>query len=106
VITPDSLPATCREPAPAAAAARAGGEGSLNVAQIARSLLDADEGDIYRRVHGDVDRILLTEVLERVGGNQVIASQHLGIARSTLRSRISDLGLTIAKRVLPDEAND
>lgn len=105
VITPDSLPESCRAPA-GASVAMGGGAGSLNIAQIARSLLDADEQDIYRRVHGDVDRILLTEVLERVGGNQVIASQLLGIARSTLRSRISDLGLTIAKRVLPDESGE
>ncbi len=101
VIAPESLPASCLEITPAAATRNAG-EGSLNVAQMARSLLDADEQDVYRRVHAEVDRILLPEVMERVGGNQVIASQLLGIARSTLRSRISDLGMTIAKRVLPE----
>jgi DNA-binding protein Fis len=51
----------------------------------------------------EVGAVLFVLVLVRVGGNQVIASQLLGIARSTLRSRISDLGLTIAKRVLPDD---
>jgi two-component system nitrogen regulation response regulator GlnG len=100
-ITPDCLPPGCRATPPAAAPQTAP-SGSLNVSQFARDLLDGGEGDIYRRVHGEVDRILLPEVLERVGGNQVLASQLLGIARSTLRTRISDLGMIIAKRVLPE----
>ena len=102
-ITPDCLPPGCRA-TPAASAPQAAPSGSLNVSQFARDLLDGGEGDIYRRVHGEVDRILLPEVLERVGGNQVLASQLLGIARSTLRTRISDLGMIIAKRVLPEPA--
>ena len=77
-------------------------EGVLNVAQFARQLADAGEEDIYRRVHGEVDRILLPLILEHVDGNQVTASQMLGIARSTLRAKIGDLGMTIARRVLPE----
>ena len=95
------MPATCKAPADLARPPSATA-GSLNVAQFARDLLDAREDDIYRRVHGEVDRILLPEILDRVGGNQVLASQVLGIARSTLRGRISDLGMVIAKRVLPE----
>jgi nitrogen regulation protein NR(I) len=102
VIGVESLPVSCRT-AGDVARPRASSGGSLNVAEYARELLDAKELDIYRRVHGEVDRILLPEILERVGGNQVLASQVLGIARSTLRGRISDLGMVIAKRVLPEE---
>jgi nitrogen regulation protein NR(I) len=101
IIGAESLPANCRAPAEVARPRTSAG-GGLNVAQYARELLDANEDDIYRRVHGEVDRILLPEILERVGGNQVLASQVLGIARSTLRGRISDLGMVIAKRVLPE----
>jgi two-component system nitrogen regulation response regulator GlnG len=100
-ITPDCLPPGCGDVAPAGTPPVAT-SGTLNVSQYAGQLLDAGEDDVYRRVHGEVDRILLPEVLERVGGNQVLASQLLGIARSTLRTRISDLGMIIAKRVLPD----
>ncbi len=100
-IAPDVLPPGCGEIAPAGAPPAAI-SGTLNVSQYARQLLDAGEEEVYRRVHGEVDRILLPEVLERVGGNQVLASQLLGIARSTLRTRISDLGMIIAKRVVPD----
>jgi two-component system nitrogen regulation response regulator GlnG len=105
IIGVESLPASCKAP-PEIARPRTSNGGNLNVAQYARELLDAKESDIYRRVHGEVDRILLPEVLERVGGNQVLASQVLGIARSTLRGRISDLGMIIAKRVLPEEGTD
>jgi two-component system nitrogen regulation response regulator GlnG len=100
-IVPECLPPSCQV-SPDAGVPTALPDGSFHVAEYARNLLDAGEDDIYRRVHCEVDRILLPEIIERVGGNQVLASQLLGIARSTLRGRISDLGMTIAKRVLPD----
>ncbi len=105
-LTPDSLPASCKAVPEAPAASAALPAGSLNVAQYARQLLDAGEADIYRRIHGEVDRILLPQVLEHAAGNQVVASQQLGIARSTLRAKINDLGLMIAKRVLPEGGGD
>jgi two-component system nitrogen regulation response regulator GlnG len=52
----------------------------------------SDGKDIYRRVHAEVDRILLREVLRRVDGNQVLASHILGISRTTLRSKLGSLG--------------
>jgi nitrogen regulation protein NR(I) len=101
-LAPENLPASCRAPREAPADVGARAEGVLNVAQFARRLADGGEEDIYRRVHGEVDRILLPLILEHVDGNQVTASQMLGIARSTLRAKISDLGMTIARRVLPE----
>ena len=101
-IVPESLPASCRQPPHTIGPSAASPGGSLNVSQFASELLDAGEPDIYRRVHGEVDRILLPQVLQRASGNQVTASQLLGIARSTLRTRISDLGMTVAKRILPE----
>ncbi len=98
----ENLPASCRAPREAAAEAGVQAEGVLNVAQFARQLADGGEEDIYRRVHGEVDRILLPLILDHVDGNQVTASQMLGIARSTLRAKIGDLGMTIARRVLPE----
>lgn len=101
-IVPESLPASCRQMPHTVGPSAASPSGSLNVSQFASELLDAGEPDIYRRVHGEVDRILLPQVLQRASGNQVTASQLLGIARSTLRTRISDLGMIVAKRVLPE----
>ena len=58
----ESLPAGCNVSA-AARPPRRQRAARLNVAQYARDLLDAGQADIYRRVHGEVDRILLPEVL-------------------------------------------
>jgi nitrogen regulation protein NR(I) len=66
--------------------------GSLNIAEIARRLAKSGSRDIYRHVHAEVDRILLDEVLLHADGNQVLASQMLGISRTTLRSKLSALG--------------
>jgi two-component system nitrogen regulation response regulator GlnG len=101
-IVPENLPPSCRAPREAATAAAAPSEGVFNVAEFARQLAEAGDDDIYRRVHGEVDRILLPLILEQVDGNQVTASQILGIARSTLRAKISDLGMMIARRVMPE----
>jgi nitrogen regulation protein NR(I) len=65
--------------------------GSLNIAGLADRLIQSDSKDIYRQVHAEVDRILLDEVLRQVDGNQVLASQMLGISRTTLRSKLSSL---------------
>jgi two-component system nitrogen regulation response regulator GlnG len=65
-------------------------------------LLSENESDVYRRLHSEIDRILLPEVLNRFGGNQVQASETLGISRSTLRARIAELGLAFEKRLKPD----
>ena len=86
-ILPESLPASCRDSRVVVVPSAASPGGALNVAQFAHELLDAGEPDIYRRVHGEVDRILLPQILQRAGGNQVTASQLLGIARSTLRNQ-------------------
>jgi signal transduction histidine kinase len=72
--------------------------GLINVAELARRLVRSDSREIYRQVHAEVDRILLEEVLRQVDGNQVLASQMLGISRTTLRSKLSLLDETIAKR--------
>ena len=74
------------------------------VAKFVCTLLESDESDIYRRVHNEIDRILLPQVLDYVGGNQTQASQRLGVSRSTLHTKISDLGLSFEKRVRPESS--
>jgi DNA-binding NtrC family response regulator len=62
---------------------------TLDVASIADGLIQSGSHDIYRQIHADVDRILLRRILGHFGDNQVLASQALGISRTTLRSKLA-----------------
>jgi two-component system nitrogen regulation response regulator GlnG len=64
------------------------GTGGLDVAGRVRRLLEAGGGDIFRQVIAEVERIVLEEVLRHVDGNQVHASELLGISRTTLRAKL------------------
>lgn len=77
-----------------------------NIREFVRGLISENHPDIYHTLHGEIDRILLPEMLDHVGGNQAQASELLGIARSTLRTKITDLGLTFEKRLKSDSGRD
>jgi two-component system nitrogen regulation response regulator GlnG len=68
------------------------------------SLQRPNEGDLYARVIQAVDRVLLAEVLRQTQGNQLRASEILGIDRKTLRQKLRNLGM-IANHTL-DEDHD
>lgn len=113
-ITLESLPRFLNPSAPRAARAvadsggnpSAGANGSLDVARRVRALLEAGESDIYPKISAMVDEIVLREVLQHVGGNQVHASDVLGISRNTLRSKIRAAGLFIKRLVLTEPERD
>ena len=74
----------------------------LDVTQLVRNLVDSRSEDVYRKVLAAVDRVVLEEVLGATKGNQVEASQILGISRTTLRAKMQSLGLSLEKQVLPE----
>lgn len=76
------------------------------IRQYVRELLADSRAGVYHKLHDQIDRILLPEVLDHVGGSQVRASEILGIARSTLRTRITDLGLKFEKRLKAETDRD
>jgi two-component system nitrogen regulation response regulator GlnG len=45
----------------------------------------------------EVDRVLLTAVLEFTDGNQFHAARILGLSRQTLRQRLRNIGRSIVK---------
>jgi two-component system nitrogen regulation response regulator GlnG len=55
------------------------------------ALLRAGELDIYRRICQEMDRVVLAAVMRHVQGNQVKASELLGISRTTLRAKLRGL---------------
>jgi two-component system nitrogen regulation response regulator GlnG len=65
------------------------------------SLQRTGAGELYGRVIQAVDRVLLAEVLRQTHGNQLRASEILGIDRKTLRQKLRNLGL-IPNHVLVD----
>lgn len=91
VLTPDCLPESVRLPATAAAEPPLPA-GALDLAALVRRLLASGDNEIYRHIHAKVDEIILPQVLQHVGGSQVLASQVLGISRTTLRARLAAAG--------------
>ena len=49
--------------------------------------------EVYDLIMSKVEKPLLTQILRRVGGNQVQAAKILGINRNTLRKKIKQYGL-------------
>lgn len=75
---------------------------SFDLNRLIRELLATGEADVYRKICLAVDRIVLDEVLIHSKGNQVQASEILGISRTTLRGKLRALGLAIEKQLLPE----
>jgi two-component system nitrogen regulation response regulator GlnG len=93
VITPECLPESCRRECQACPPGIA--ERELDaVVQFVRRRLRAGEEDIYRGLVEIVDTIAVREALNHAGGNQVHASKHLGVSRTTLRAKMAGLGLS------------
>jgi len=88
VIGRDDLPPVVRGAAPVRPA---GPPDGMDVVGYVRQLLDEGGGDIYRRALAAVDRAVLGEVLRHAAGNQVHASELLGISRTTLRAKLQAL---------------
>ena len=64
------------------------------VAQIVEQLAaGAPKGDLFRHVEAKWEKALLKRALDAVGGNQVKASDMLGINRVTLRKKMQQYGL-------------
>jgi nitrogen regulation protein NR(I) len=94
VLTLDSLPEDLRaRNVPASVPPPASKDDFSGVVSFTEELLRAGEMEIYRRVSEKMDRVVLTAVLKHVKGNQVKASEILGISRTTLRDKLRRLHL-------------
>jgi two-component system nitrogen regulation response regulator GlnG len=70
---------------------------------VIRQRVGSDVRDLYAETHRQVDRLLLPRVLEHTRGNLQQAALLLGIARQTMRLKLRDLGLSVAR---PGEADE
>ena len=99
VLSADSLPAVCSGSRLPELQSDASTLDAESIRSFVNHLLSAEVPNVYQKMHNDIDRILLPEILIHVDGNQAQASEILGIARSTLRTKITDLGLAFEKRL-------
>jgi two-component system nitrogen regulation response regulator GlnG len=60
-----------------------------------------DDGSLYERIIGEVERPLIEAMLARHQNNQLRAARALGINRNTLRKRLDTLGIDMG----PDRPN-
>jgi two-component system nitrogen regulation response regulator GlnG len=67
--------------------------------ELVETKVSEGETNLYDRVIDEAEKLLLTRVLRMTGGNQVEAAKILGITRTTLRSKILKLGITISQTV-------
>ncbi|HJT78002.1 MAG TPA: sigma-54 dependent transcriptional regulator [Gemmataceae bacterium] len=94
VLLPDFLPAAlhadeARTPSPAGS----------QLDPFIDERLRAGTENLYEEALCRMERVLLTRVLQHTGGNQVQAARLLGITRGSLRNKIRELGITIARSV-------
>ena len=61
--------------------------------QIEDSFVQTQDGQIYRTVINDIERVLIENALKRSNGNQVAAAGILGLNRNTIRSKIKKLNI-------------
>ncbi len=66
-----------------------------NLSEFVHRMVHADTGGIRKFVMDRIEVPLIEMVLKEVGGNQIKASQLLGINRNTLRKKIKEYGIHV-----------
>lgn len=75
----------------------------LDFIQLTHERLNAGSNDIHRELVTMAEKKILAEVLQYTAGNLTQAAKRLGITRTTLRTRLVVLGLSMEHSVLLDE---
>src|SRR5579884_1663724 len=102
VLTADCLPESLRDWTSGAEAEPASPATGFDLAEHVQRLLHSGDADIYRKACEAADRVILEAILRHTRGNQVQASELLGISRTTLRAKMKTLGMIVEKQILPD----
>jgi two-component system nitrogen regulation response regulator GlnG len=103
VVLPEFLPEILRRAT--APSSLVGSVGSGNTPQpceltaLIRSYLKRGEPNVHQKVINEVERVLLSQVLQHTHGHQTQASEILGLNRTTLRHKLRVLGLAVDKMV-------
>jgi len=101
VLVPAFLPDLAAEPSPAPSPAV-----DLDLGALVDRLLSPEAANLYADVHREVDRRLLSRVLDYTKGNHRHAARLLGIARQTMRAKVRAVGLRVSQAVTDDSDDD
>jgi two-component system nitrogen regulation response regulator GlnG len=74
-------------------------DAQFNLIETIETILRDGKKDVHKRLIALVERELLVRALRHTHGHQLQASDLLGINRTTLRSRLRELGITLDKVV-------
>jgi len=99
------LPDLSPTPATARLPSGQGPVDALEIGPFIHSQLTPDANDLYALAHRELDRVLLSSVLEYTGGNHRHAARLLGIARQTMRGKLRALGLHTSAALDADESD-
>jgi DNA-binding protein Fis len=104
VLTLDSLPENLRSSAGNARGRSLASEVlTAGLGDFTQGLLLEGEANVYHRVCTEVDRVVLDAALRHARGNQVKASELLGISRTTLRAKLRALKSEKSKGKQPNK---
>jgi two-component system nitrogen regulation response regulator GlnG len=104
VLLPEFLPAPLHAPAAGNGAGTASAETpGIDLDRFIEDRLQAGSEDLYAESLGLLERRLLTRVLQQTAGNQVQAARILGITRSSLRTKIRALRISIGRTIYADD---
>jgi DNA-binding NtrC family response regulator len=102
VVVPAFLPAFLRSKShPQSIAASA--SGGDNFAQRTRQRLEAGSMNVFAEVVEQAEREIIAEVLRFTDGNLSLAAKRLGISRTTLRAKLTALGISVERHADVDE---
>ncbi|OYP34545.1 sigma-54-dependent transcriptional regulator [Rhodopirellula sp. MGV] len=73
-------------------------ENAIDFAALTRARLKAGGNDIHRELVSMVERQIFAEALEYFDGNLTQAAKRLGITRTTLRSRLESLQMSVERQ--------
>lgn len=65
--------------------------------EIKNRFFSSENGQIYRSIINETERILIEEALARTQGNQIGAAHLLGVNRNTLRLKIRKFNINTEK---------
>lgn len=65
--------------------------------KIEQTFVTHKDGQIYKAVIGDTEKLLIEKALQKTHGNQILAARVLGLNRNTLRTKIKKLEIEMEK---------